>query len=55
MKLQMCSPRVTPFVRGQSVTVGKRHYSLHIYYKKGHLGTHDFVTVARMSHKEWSL
>ena len=28
--LQMCSPRVTPFVPGQSVTVGKRHYS-HAY------------------------
>ena len=30
MLLQMCSPRVTPFVPGQSVTVGKRHYS-HAY------------------------
>ena len=28
--VQMCSPRVTPFVPGQSVTVGKRHYS-HAY------------------------
>ena len=42
--IQMCSPIVTPFGPGQSVTVGK-----HIYYKKGHLGPHDFVTMGRMS------
>ena len=28
--IQMCSPIVTPFGPGQSVTVGKRHYS-HAY------------------------
>ena len=42
----MCSPKVTLFVPGQNVTVGKRHYS-HAYLlkKKGHLGPHDLVAI----------